>query len=373
MKIYSKRFAGWAIALKNRYKQDPFFRTELSVISLQIIFAISLLVLVTIAFNYLYKEVAGTLLREILDAVNSNTPNLSSEEILGSARAIKTQNLVVVVFSSALITAIFGYIIARIALKPARNALNTQKRFVSDIAHELRTPLSVIKTNSEVALMDKNLDVNVRKTLKSNIEELNRTSEIINNLLSLKNLMSPERINFADIDLGDIVDIAAQKLQGLAHKKQIELTIKKTGPRIVYGNNTALEQIVINLLKNAIHFTPLGGNITVTVGPDYKGNISLLVQDNGVGISENDLLHIFEPFYRTEQSRNRHGGASSGLGLTIVSELVKIHSGRITIKSAPNRGTIVTVLLPHVQSDIGSVERRKLSEVSADFLRKRFR
>jgi signal transduction histidine kinase len=361
----------WVTALKSRYRQDPFFRTEWSVIFLQIIFAICLLALVTIAFNYLYKEVASTLLNGILEAVRTEGANLSDDGILNSAKAIKTQHLIVVFFSSALITAIFGYIIARIALKPARNALNTQKRFVSDIAHELRTPLSVIKTNSEVALMDKNLDPNVRKTLKSNIEELNRTSEIINNLLSLKNLMSPERISFVDVDLGDIVETAAQKLHNLAHKKQIELTIKKTGPRIVCGNSTALEQIVINLLKNAVHYTPPGGNITVTVGPDYEGNISLVVQDNGVGISENDLLHIFEPFYRSEQSRNRHFGSSSGLGLTIVSELVKIHSGRVTIKSAPNRGTTVMVLIPQIKQSGASIERRKLSQISADFLQKR--
>jgi len=341
---------------------------------MQILFAVSLLALVTIAFNYLYKEVASALLQGIMEAISSsNGEDLSSDQILSSARSIKSQHLVVVFFSSSIITAIFGYIIARIALKPARNALATQKRFVSDIAHELRTPLSVIKTNSEVALMDKNLDPNVRKTLKSNIEELNRTSEIINNLLSLKNLMNPERISFVDIDLGEIVEVASQKLYNHAHKKQIEITIKKTGPRIVCGNSTALEQIVINLLKNAIHHTPQEGNITVTVGPDYEGNISLVVQDNGVGISENDLLHIFEPFYRTEQSRNRHSGSSSGLGLTIVSELVKIHSGRITIKSAPNRGTTVTVLIPQIKSSDDSVERRKFGQVSADFLQRRKR
>ncbi len=111
------------------------------------------------------------------------------------------------------------------------------------------------------------------------------------------------------------------------------------------GNTSALEQIITNVLKNAIHYSHHGGTLLVTLGPDYHGSVDFLVEDHGVGIKRQDLEHIFEPFYRADSSRNRASGGS-GLGLAIVAELVKLHVGKIRVSSVPGKGTMVAVSLP---------------------------
>ena len=127
----------------------------------------------------------------------------------------------------------------------------------------------------------------------------------------------------------------------------------------------------MNILKNAIIYSPRGSRIVVTVEPVYPDHIEFSVQDFGVGIARKDLFRIFEPYYRADPSRKREGGGS-GLGLTIVSELVKLHNGKITVRSAEQRGTIVTVLLPAGRSSLdakGDAQRGRenADEVTVDF------
>jgi signal transduction histidine kinase len=296
---------------------------------------------------------------------------MTGQEIFNSIEIVRDKNFLLFFSVALAVTLIFSYIIAKMTLSPARNALTSQKRFVSDIAHELRTPLAVIKTNMEVALLDDFLNAQARKIFKSSVEELDRASGIINNLLTFSNLVQPGQIQFSQVDVGIAVDNALKKLEDLRKKKGIKITVKKISPHIVWGNMVALEQIVGNIVKNAINYTPSGGAVFVIVEPDYRGNILLSITDTGVGISQKDLVHIFEPFYRAEASRSRATG-SSGLGLTIVSELVKLHAGKIQVRSRLKKGTTVTVVLPYHksegQSSIGHA--REDSEVSMDYLRK---
>ncbi len=361
-----KRFAAWATDLKARYGYDPFFRTQCNVILLQAMLGVAMLLFFVLAFNYIYQGMETTLLHGI------RSTSAIGREIIGTADSVKTKSFFVIFSLSFCMTVVFSYFITRVALTPARDALASQKRFISDIAHELRTPLSVIKTNSEVAMFDATMSPGIRQAFESTITELDRTSDIINNLLSFSNWTSPERVTFKNVDVGPIVDSAIRKLQTLATSKNLSITTAKKPPHTVWGNETALEQIVINLVKNAINYTPPGGKITVTVEPDYQGGVLLLVSDTGIGIAQKDLFHIFEPFYRAERSRNRQTG-SSGLGLTIVSELVKLHRGKITVKSTPNRGTTVIVRLHYNQDAVQAASEDDTDDsgdaVSLDFLR----
>ena len=335
-KGYWKQFVVWVTDLKHKFLHDPFLKSEINVIVVQLSFALSLFIISSIFFNYIYHATF-------------------------------------VIFSAIFIglTTVFTFLVAKITLRPAKSALQSQKRFISDIAHELRTPLSIIKTNSEVALMDEDLDQSMKNVMESNVEELNRMSDIINNLLSLKNLVQPERVKFIDVGLAPIIDSCLHKLKHLIKKKDLQITTKKLSPNIVWGNPVALEQIVNNLLKNAVSYTPPGGRITIQIGPDYMGNVLLHIEDTGVGIAKKDLLHIFEPFYRAERSRNRKHG-SSGLGLTIVSELIKMHSGKLSVKSAENKGTTAIVTLPtNLKSTLEeNIIAPYLNEVSVNFLGK---
>jgi two-component system heavy metal sensor histidine kinase CusS len=269
---------------------------------------------------------------------------------------------------------IFGYIVAQITLWPARNSLTSQKQFIGNVAHELRTPLSIIKTNAEVALLDPSVPKEIRETLEDTIEELDRTSDIINNLLSLSNLTRPGRIPFTPVDLSELAENVAQKYEGLARRADLRVTVRRSPRARVWGNATALEQILGNLLKNAITYTPSGGQVSVTVAPYSHRMIELSVQDSGIGISRSDLFRIFEPFYRADQSRarfelkGRRSHSGSGLGLAIVSELLKLHQGKIAIKSAVGRGTNVTILIPAASKDNSAhTETNGLDQITVDF------
>ncbi|MDB5244136.1 MAG: cell wall metabolism sensor histidine kinase WalK [Parcubacteria group bacterium] len=313
---------GLVTVYASKYRRDPFFRTEFNVIALQILFGLFILFVV----------VQGVALRY------QRLPMMA-----------------IIVIS----TAIFVYLITRLALAPARNALEAQKQFIGNIAHELRTPLSVIKTNTEVALLDDTAPIGMRETLHDTIEELDRISDIINNLLSLNVLVRQEKMTFTNVDLGVVVRRMTKHLHILITKKKINLSISESEYQNVWGNTTALEQIVMNVLKNAVNYTLPEGSITLSIKPDYQGHILLTVEDTGIGIEKKDLNRIFEPFFRSDQSRARISGGS-GLGLAIVNELIKLHRGSMLIQSAKDYGTLVEITLPcgH-EPDRVPIERRK--------------
>ncbi len=200
-----------------------------------------------------------------------------------------------------------------------------------------------------MALLDDELPAAMRGVLDEIVQELDRISEIINNLLSLNSLTRPERMQLRNVGLGQLVDTVVGHYRLLAQERNVEIVVKKDLYDIVWGNATGLEQVVTNIIKNAINYTQKnsGGVVTVSLQPDYRGSIIFSVADNGIGISRKDLVHIFEPFYRADTSRVRDirkGG--SGLGLAIVSEIVRAHHGKIAIESARNKGTTVSVSLP---------------------------
>jgi len=374
LKAYSKRFAVSVTDFANKYQYDPFFRTEVNVVALQVAFSALLLIVVSVTAKVLYHDASLALSRGIEEALSpGSAPGSISDSVAAELASMRSRTVVYATAVIIAVTLILSYIITRIALLPTRNALESQKQFIGNVAHELRTPLSVIKTNTEVALMSAELQKDMRATFDSTVEELDRISEIINNLLSLSASIRPERIEFKDIDLGEVVRGVIEKLQSLTDSKRLEVTARMSERRVVWGNAIALEQVVMNVLKNAIIHTPRSGRILVTVEPVHPDHMELTIQDFGAGIARKDLFRIFEPYYRGDPSRRR-GSGGSGLGLTIVSELVKLHNGKITVRSAEQRGTIVTIQLPAGQqslSESGAAERQRenVSEIAVDFSR----
>lgn len=342
-----KRFAESATGFAYKYRKDVFYRTGWNVLLLQIGFAIVILAITLVSLNALYDEVVDGLIISIVNAVSSGaSPETAGFSISNALEYEKERNMLLTGTGILVAAAVFSWLITRIALTPTRNALDSQKTFVGNIAHELRTPLSIIKTNTEVTLFDENLDKDVRETLESNVEELDRISDIINNLLSMNALLRPEKIELANTDLAAIIERVKTVLSDLAGQKEIAIETRIATQRSIWGNTAALEQIVMNVVKNAINYTPHGGRITIGTSENLTGQIELRVEDTGIGIDEKDLTRIFEPFYRGDASRNRKSGGGSGLGLAIVSELVKLHKGSIRIRSAPGLGTTVTIALP---------------------------
>jgi signal transduction histidine kinase len=336
---YLRQFVAWATASWEKfaysYGSDVFFRTAVHIVALQVGF-------VTLCM--------GALLGVAAFAQNSFV-------MLG------------LLFVAAVVAA--GLLI-RFSLKPARDNLRHQKLFISNVAHELRTPLSIIKTNSEVALFDETLDPELKATFNEIVGELNRISEIINNLLSLNTLARPERMQFKNLDLTPLVERVVEQYQHMASERDIKLALRTEPGVIVWGNATGLEQVMSNLIKNALSYTPpkSGGSVSVNLRPQ-EGMVLFAVEDTGVGMTQDELLHIFEPFYRADSSRNRKGAEEgSGLGLTIVNEMVRVHRGKIQVESHRKSqkrggGTTVSVLLP--LGGAAAREAQEANKTSLDF------
>ncbi|KKW35502.1 MAG: Sensor histidine kinase, HAMP domain-containing [Candidatus Adlerbacteria bacterium GW2011_GWA1_54_10] len=341
-----RRYAASVIALwakyASKYREDLFFRTSVNIIALQVGFV--LLTLAALFLALIFTRQSWLIFGAIIAAA-----------------------------------ALFGFIVTRAILKPAHETLRYQKRFISDVAHELRTPLSTIKTSSEVALIDEKLPRSTRKIFLETIEELGRVSEIINNLLSLENLTRPERMQFKSVDLAPLAEAVVKRNLPLARERSIRISMRKETGCVVWGNGAALEQIMDNLVKNALYYTPKGAQGTALVELRPSEDMVLFsVTDTGIGMSRDDLSHIFEPFYRADISRVRKvKKAGSGLGLTIVSEMVRAHGGKIRIQSQKRKGTEVSVYLPmggaarHARSSAGIADSRiggrTYSEASIDF------
>ncbi len=334
-----RQFVAWATAswekFTHSYHSDLFFRTAVHIVALQlgfVLLCIGGLMLVA------YYAKGGWLMLALL--------------------------LVLAAGAAAMLI--------RLSLKPARDNLRHQKLFISNIAHELRTPLSIIKTNSEVALMDPMLESGLVAMFKEIIGELNRISDIINNLLSLNSLARPERMQFKNLDLIPLCESVVARYQALARERGIKLMVRCERGSIVWGNAIALEQVMSNIIKNALSYTARkdNGTVQVTLRPQ-DGMVLFSVADSGVGMSQEELLHIFEPFYRADGSRNRKGGEEgSGLGLTIVNEMVRVHRGKIQVESRRKSakrpgGTTVSVLLP--LGGAAAQAALELSKTSLDF------
>jgi signal transduction histidine kinase len=375
IKTFFRPFAALGTGLFNKYRFDIFFRTECNIIALQVLFSVSILAAIAVGTRYFYADISRKVVEGIVMILQSENP--SQNIAVNVARQIEYQQTDTLIMASAIliiVTLIFSYVLARLTLKPTREALATQKRFIGNIAHELRTPLSIIKTNTEVRLLDPDVPAQARKTHESNLEELDRASEIINNLLTLNTLVRPENIEFKSVNLREIVEKAVRHFKNLAHKKNITIEMHTEGgmTHTVWGNATALEQIVGNLIKNALLYTRVGGSITILTRKALGGFIELSVQDTGIGIEKEDLDKVFEPFFQIESSRKRRGGGS-GLGLAIVNELVRLHKGKIAIRSVPKRGTTVIINLPQAE-EVQNPARKPGSargEILIDFSNKR--
>lgn len=317
MKNYWKQFVEWATELRH----DLFLQTRAKLM-------ISYIVTITILFLIFFFG-----LRYLIDFLE-----LENEGVIYAFS-----------IGIAVTSMLVSYFLSGIALGPIKKAMYTQKRFIADASHELRTPLSIMKTNSEVTLLE-GQDLNTSdatNAIKSNLEEIDRMSNILQNLLNLSEIDSKNvEIPFTRVNLADVVLHCLHSVDRMASVKRVRLEVSKSDSAMIWGNITALEELVLNLLKNAVFYTPEDGQVSVSINYSSPEKVELIIRDTGIGIPSKDLPHIFEPFYKADISRLRKAGGGSGLGLTIVREIVKKHQGSISVKSAVGKGTAVIVNFP---------------------------
>ncbi|MDB5190334.1 MAG: Two-component system, NtrC family, sensor histidine kinase HydH [Parcubacteria group bacterium] len=366
----SKPSVGLATALTDKYRENPFFRSTVNVIALQTALTVLTITVFAFAVAYQQTETVHALRLHIQSLASGGAP--TPGDLASSFQTIQYQTLGTVFGVLFVLTLFFGFLAARYALLPTRDSLEYQKRFIGNIAHELRTPLAIMRTNTEVALMDSTLSEYSRSTFANTIEELDRISETINNLLSFDTLLRPGRIKTEPVKLLEVLGGVILRHKELADTRGIELTAEVPETLYVTGNGVALGQVFTNLVKNALNYTPQHDSRSVTVrATETEDRVSVSVTDTGIGIAQKDLYHVFEPFFRGDTSRTRGiGSGTSGLGLAIVNDIVRAHSGSIIIRSALNRGTTIEISFPKpettesVENAIALEDDGELHEVS---------
>lgn len=240
-------------------------------------------------------------------------------------------------------SALAGYFLAGKTLRPIKEMMDDQNRFVADASHELRTPLTAMKTEIEVALRQQNLTAaQSKKLLQSNLEEVGKMQNLSNYLLSL-NRNQHNNARRENLNLTELTRQVITKLQPLAKKRQITFLTKLAEAETV-GDKDSLAELLTILIENAIKYSHAGGKIKINLAKE-RNHLKLSVQDFGVGIKKEDQANIFKRFFRSDSSRTKTAADGYGLGLSIASDIVNLHHGKIEVKSFPGSGStfIVTI------------------------------
>lgn len=233
-------------------------------------------------------------------------------------------------------------------LSRLENLFNTQRRFLADVGHELRTPLTVIKGNVDLMRRMNCMDKESMDGIESEVDRLTR---MVGDLLLLAQAESGKLpLDWRLVELDTLLLEVMQQMQVLA-KGRLQMKLGEIDQVLVCGDKDRLKQVLVNLIGNAIKYTPAGGEVVISLGKD-DSRAHLSVHDNGPGIPEEDLPHIFERFYRGEKSRTREReGKGFGLGLSIAYWIVRNHRGEIEVASSKDQGTTFTVWLPLAQGE----------------------
>jgi heavy metal sensor kinase len=223
-------------------------------------------------------------------------------------------------------------------------SFETMRRFVADASHELRTPIAVIRGEADVALDHDRNPAEYKESLAIIQDEARRLTRLIDDLLNLARADAGHvSLRVEEFYLNDLLAECCRSVQGAAVAKDIGLECQSPGDVAYRGDQELLRRLVLNLLDNAIRYTPPGGKVSASLEA-ANGNLRLQVADTGVGIPPEAASHIFERFYRGDQARSRQDGGF-GLGLSIVKWITESHKGKVELSSQPGAGSTFTVLL----------------------------
>jgi heavy metal sensor kinase len=224
------------------------------------------------------------------------------------------------------------------------------RRFTSDASHELRTPLASIRSVGEVGLQNEISPEEYREVIGSMLEEVNRLTRLVDHLLTLSRA-DAGAVHFhpSKFPMLELASEALALLQVLIEEKSQKVELNGDPDTVVEGDRLFLRQALLNIVHNAVRYSPVGAKITVTVRREGTGQVVLEIADNGPGIPSEHARKIFDRFYRVDQSRSREGGGA-GLGLAIAQWAVEAHGGSIALDSKPGYGSTFQICLPATNS-----------------------
>jgi signal transduction histidine kinase len=222
----------------------------------------------------------------------------------------------------------------------------SRQEFVSNVSHELKTPLTSIKVLADSLNMQEDAPIELYQEFMHDIaEEIDRESKIIEDLLSLVRLdKSASTINISSVNLNELLEIVLKRLKPIAQKKNVEVLFESFRPVVAEIDEVKFTQVISNLVENAIKYNKIDGWVHVSLNADYQ-YFYVRVEDSGIGIPKENQDMVFERFYRVDKARSRETGGT-GLGLAIVKNIIILHHGTVKLHSEEGSGTTFTVRIP---------------------------
>jgi two-component system, OmpR family, sensor histidine kinase CiaH len=278
-------------------------------------------------------------------------PNPPPQDIVFFADLANTKQNVLLILIYTNLAILFlsagaGYLLAGKTLRPIEDALDEQKRFVADASHEFKTPLTSLQTSIEVNLRDKKLGLKeAKETLRDNLEDIEKLKTLANSLLTLARY-EKDNSNFSleKINITKTISGVVEELEPiLKHKKIGVFSTRKQF--LLKADREAMKKLFTILIDNAVKYSKKNGKIRIIIKKD-DGHLTITVKDNGIGISQKDLPHIFDRFFRVDPSRSNINTSGFGLGLAMAKRIVDLHGGFIKATSSLGKGTTFTIKLP---------------------------
>ncbi|MFZ1627132.1 MAG: ATP-binding protein [Candidatus Moraniibacteriota bacterium] len=341
--ITSRPFAVWA----TRFRRNPFFRARWKLTAYYCLGIVGILLVFNLAVYEIFVSNA-------FDAIKYGSAGLLPSEAVEVAiieqAEDRLENVLYLVDACILILVpLLSYALAGKTLRPIEAMHQRQKKFLADAAHELRTPLAVMKAGTEATLIGAGPVAEYEKFLSESLEEIDHLSVLVDDLLFLAHADSGHSSPLIPVRLVPLVQSEVEQMRPYAKTKGIslEMDIDTKDMLALQGNPIALRRLITNLTGNAIEHNRPGGTVTVEL-KRLGERIELAVSDTGVGIAPSDLPHIFERFYKADPARIRMATETTGvgLGLSIVQEIAEFHSATIDVHSASGTGTTFTVVFP---------------------------
>jgi two-component system sensor histidine kinase CiaH len=351
MKKYLKQYMGLDISLS----RDIFLKTRLKFTILFMIIMMSIVIFFSVSiFEIVSKDIKMRPLLRPNIHVGEKRLNFESikqvpdHPLKETYREIKDEvleniknSLILIDIILFILVSYIGFILSGFVLKPIKDTYERQKRFIQDISHDLKTPISIMHSELEVEIL-KGSD---NKVYKSLLEEVKHLNSLVQDVFLLSKLDLDKESNKEVLDISNICEDQLQKFEVLFKEKGIKLIKSNFRSYFIYGNTNLIERAISNILSNSLKYTKEG---SVSISLYTKDSFVFLdISDTGIGIEKEKQKYIFNRFYKVDESRKNLN--SSGLGLSIVSEIVKNHNGNIKIYSEINKGTKVSMSLPIVE------------------------
>jgi len=282
--------------------------------------------------------------RNILHFAPAPPDEVPDTDVIQETKTRIIYGLVGTNFIIFLISTIAGYFLAGLTLRPIKEMVDEQNRFITDASHELNTPLTALRSVLEVNLRSKKLTLQkAREVLASNLEEVEHLQLLSAELIGLTKYQQNTAPTLTKIPLQQSIAQAIKKVMPLAKKKSIAIHQKQFSVH-VNGDPRSLIELFVIVLDNAIKYSPHKSEIFIST--KIQGDkVEVSIKDKGIGIAKEDMAHVFDRFYRGDKSRSKQDATGYGLGLSIAKRIVDLHGGSIFLSSTSGKGTEVVISL----------------------------